>query len=65
MKFPWQRRADEAEAHRIEAQKRLAAARADWPKVHGASAALRHEYDLNGWTGRIKMIFESYEKRHK
>lgn len=59
MKFPWQRRADEEQRLRIQAEQRLAEVRADWPEVERHAAALRYEKELNGWTDAIVTIFGS------
>lgn len=59
MRFPWQRRADEAREHRIDAEQRLTNAVNDWPEVRRHAYALRHQRELNGWTGTIKSIFDS------
>lgn len=57
MRFPWQRRADEERDHRMAAEERLAAARADWAVVHAHADELRHEKYLNGWTGIVDALF--------
>lgn len=57
MRFPWQRRADEEQHHRVVAEQRLSDAQADWPDVRRHAALLRAEKDLNGWTDTIVSIF--------
>lgn len=57
MRFPWQRRADEEQQHRIVAEKRRDDANSDWPVVREHAARLRREKDLNGWTDTIVGIF--------
>ena len=57
MRFPWQRRADEERRHRVDAERRLAATRADWTKVRDHTAELRRQKDLNGWTTVVTALF--------
>lgn len=56
-KFPWNRRADEERAKRIEAQERLAQAEADMPRIRRHREAVRREVVLNDWTRTAKAIF--------
>lgn len=63
MRFPWQRRADEQEQHRLSAEKRLAEVRADWPKVQRHVEELRKQRELNGWTDTIIGIFGAPKSR--
>lgn len=57
MRFPWQQRADDEARHREAAEKRLADAEADWPRVHSAVEELRTHRNLNGWTDIAAALF--------
>lgn len=57
IRLPWQRRADQEETHRRAAEQQLAEVRADWVTVHAHAAALRHEKEMNGWTGIVSALF--------
>lgn len=63
MKFPWQRRADVARAHRVVAEKRLEDVRADWPHVRREASGIRRQRELNGWTETIVAIFGTPQQR--
>lgn len=63
MKFPWDRRAQQAHTDRINAEERLDQARADWPQVNAEVAVTRHEREMNGWTATVETLFSGH--RHK
>jgi hypothetical protein len=57
MKFPWQRRAERAEADAEKAQERLSDVEADWRRVRDTVDTTREERDLNGWTATVESLF--------
>lgn len=57
MRFRWQKRADEEERHRHEAERRLAAIEADWPKIRHHAGELTDEKNLNGWTSVVAALY--------
>lgn len=57
MKWPWVRRAEDAEARVVDADEKLAEAQAKWPHVTRVTGeAMRHR-ELNGWTATVQTIF--------
>jgi hypothetical protein len=57
MRFPWQRRADEAQADTTQAKDRLRDVRADWTRVRATVETTRRERELNGWTASVQSLF--------
>jgi hypothetical protein len=65
MKFPWDRREQQARQDRMNAEERLDQARADWPQVNAEVAVTRHERELNGWTATVETLFSGHRHRGK
>lgn len=57
MRFPWQQRADKAEADAVKAKKRLDDVKGDWSRVHETVDITRRERALNGWTATVESLF--------
>lgn len=58
MRFPWKRRADDEHEHRVRAELRLEAARADWPKVLRETETIRNGKEhLDLWTVKARWIY--------
>ena len=57
MKFPWTKREDSERERRMDAEKRLSEIKDDWPRVHGAVDAVRHEADLDKFGNKAKNMF--------
>jgi hypothetical protein len=65
MRFPWDRREQQARQERINAEERLDQARADWAQVNAEVAVTRHERELNGWTATVETLFAGHRHRGK
>lgn len=58
MKFPWTRRAEEAQREREQAEQQLKKAEDDWPRVNAQVEVTQIESTSpDGWTATVAHIF--------
>lgn len=57
MRFPWQRRADEAEARARDARDGLDKVKDQWEHVHAVAGETRAQREANGFTNVVTSIF--------
>jgi hypothetical protein len=61
--FPWNRRAEQAEAEADKAHEKAESAADDWDLAIEVARKAHHQREMNGWTGHLIDIFAGHQTR--
>lgn len=61
MRFPWNKRADEEQLKREDAEKRATEIEKDWVHIRKHRRSIDRDIDLNDWTGTALALFSGKE----